>query len=75
MNRGRTRRTLPDLTNAKVEFVECRKRSEMKWVATLYINGWPHDIGFWAKDELDVMKQVFAMQRGEQPDNAFDRSQ
>ena len=75
MNRGRKRRTLPDLTGASVEFVECKQRSRMKWIVTIKVNGWPHDIGMWAKDELDVMKQVFEMKRGRIPENAFDRSQ
>lgn len=76
MNRGRRRKTLPDFKNAKVEFHEARqsKHDPMKWVVTFYINGWPHDIGMWAKDELDVMKQAYEWQRGQHPDNAFDVS-
>lgn len=76
MNRGRRKRTLPDLTKAKVEFVEARQttRDSGKWVVCLNINGWPYDLAMWGKDELDVMKQVFALQRGEQPENVFDQS-
>ena len=75
MNRGRVRKTRPSLVGKKVEFVECKPtKNPMKWVVTLYIDGWPHDVGMWAKDELDVMKQVFEMQRGESPVNAFDIS-
>lgn len=78
MNRGRRRRTLPDLTNATVEFVAVmqpnKDRDPTTWVATFRINGWPHNIHFWAKDELDVMKQVYALQRGEKPENVFDVS-
>jgi hypothetical protein len=76
MNRGRRRKVLPTLKGAKVEFVECRpsKRDSMKWIVCLYINGWPHDIGMWAKDELDVMKQVLEMQRGGVVKGAFDIS-
>lgn len=77
MNRGRRRgNTLPDFKQSKVEFVKCEqwKRDTMKWTVTLKVNGWPHDIGMWAKDELDVMKQVYEMQRGGRPANAFDLS-
>jgi len=77
MNRGRRRRTLPDLTgNTKVEFVSARQspRNSLRWAVTINVNGWPHDIAMWAKDELDVMKQVMEMQRGIQPDTAFDDS-
>lgn len=76
MNRGRRRKTLPDLTTATVEFVRAaqNRRDPMKWIVTLTINGWPHDLDMWAKDELDVMKQVFEMQRGNPPENAFDIS-
>lgn len=77
MNRGRRRRTLPDLTNgASVEFVRAKQspRSPMRWAVTINVNGWPHDLAMWAKDELDVMKQVMEMQRGIQPDTAFDDS-
>jgi hypothetical protein len=75
-NRGRRRKTLPDLTSSRVEFVEAKqqKHNPERWVVVLNINGWPHDIAVWAKDELDVMKQVFAWQRGEQPLHAFDQS-
>ena len=76
MNRGRRRKTRPALKDKRVEFVSCQATKDpMKWVVTLNIDGWPHDIGMWAKDELDVMKQVFEMQRGNIPDNAFDISQ
>ena len=72
MNRGRRVRTLPTLKGKRVELMECKPtKNPNKWVATLRVNGWPHDIHMWAKDELDVMKQVFAMQRGDTPDNAF----
>jgi hypothetical protein len=77
MNRGRRRRTLPDLKDSRVEFVSCRRTNKMdpmKWTVTLKVNGWPHDIGMWAKDELDVMKQVFEMQRGREVVSAFDIS-
>ena len=76
MNRGRRRKTRPALKDKRVEFVSCQATKDpMKWVVSLKVNGWPHDIGMWAKDELDVMKQVFEMQRGNIPDNAFDISQ
>jgi hypothetical protein len=74
MNRGRRKKTLPPMQGAKIEFVKARKQSEMKWIATLNVNGWPHDIGMWAKDELDIMKQVFEMQRGGTVKGAFDVS-
>ena len=77
MNRGRRRKTRPALKDKRVEFVSCRAFKDkdlMQWVVTLNIDGWPHDIRMWAKDELDVMKQVFEMQRGNTPDNAFDIS-
>lgn len=75
-NRGRRRKTLPDLTEAKVEFVSTKQHSQYptRWVVCLSVNGWPHDVGVFAKDELDVMKQVFEMQRGKIPPNAFDIS-
>lgn len=76
-NKGRRRKTLPDLVGKKVELVEIFQRNKNdpeRWFATLKVNGWPHDIGFWAKDELDVMKQVYELQRGERPENAFDVS-
>lgn len=76
LNRGRRRKTRPTLKGKHVEFSECKATKDpMKWVVTLYIDGWPHDIAMWAKDELDVMKQVFEMQRGEIPDNSFDISE
>ena len=74
MNWGRRRKTLPPMKGAKIEFVSARKHSDMKWIATLNINGWPHDVGMWAKDELDIMKQVFEMQRGGEVKSAFDIS-
>lgn len=76
MNRGRRRKTRPALIDKRVEFVECKQstRDPNKWTVTVNVNGWPHDIGMWAKDELDVMKQVMEMQRGKIPDNAFDVS-
>jgi len=77
MNRGRKRRTLPDLTNGvQVEFVKALQspRSPMRWAVTLMINGWPHDLAMWGKDELDIMKQVMEMQRGIEPETAFDNS-
>lgn len=76
MNRGRRRKTLPDLAGAQtVEFVEARKaKMNNTWNVTLKINGWPHTIRMWAEDELDVMKQVFAIQRGEKNTTAFDAS-
>lgn len=76
MNRGRRRSTLPDFKASTVEFVSCANhpRDPMKWTVTLKVNGWPHDIGMWAKDELDVMKQVYEMQRGREVTSAFDIS-
>jgi len=75
-NRGRRKKTLPDLTKAKVEFVSTKQHPlyPNRWMVTLYVNGWPHDIGVFAKDELDVMKQVLEMQRGRIPSDAFDIS-
>lgn len=76
MNRGRRRKTRPALTDKRVEFVECKAtRDPNKWIVMLNVNGWPHDVAMWAKDELDVMKQVMEMQRGKVPDNAFDISE
>lgn len=76
MNRGRRRRTLPSFKDAAIEFIEVKqdKRDDTRWIATFKINGWPHDIAFWAKDELDVMKQAYEWQRGNTPANAFDVS-
>jgi hypothetical protein len=76
MNRGRRLRMTPDLVGASVEFVTAQptKASAGRWIVTLNVNGWPHDITMWAKDELDVMKQVFEMQRGNVPVNVFDVS-
>lgn len=75
-NRGRRRKTLPNLIGATVVFQSAKQnpRDPMKWIVTIAVNGWPHDIGMWAKDELDIMKQVYEMQRGRLPDNAFDVS-
>jgi hypothetical protein len=75
-NRGRRRKTLPPFRDAKVEFISAvqSKRDLMKWVVTLKVNGWPHDVGMWAKDELDIMKQVYEMQRGTPVTSAFDIS-
>lgn len=77
MNRGRRMAFLPNLEGAAVQFVkaEPHKRTAGMLVVTITINGWPHDFGMWAKDELDAMKNVFAMQRGEKPMNVFDISQ
>jgi hypothetical protein len=75
MNRGRQRKVLPDLTDKRVEFVSCTPTKDPhRWIATLNVNGWPHDIRMWAKDELDVMKKVLEMRRGEHVVNAFDIS-
>lgn len=78
MNRGRRRKTLPDFRDSKVEFVKATQVKQSydptKWVVTVNVNGWPHDIGMWAKDELDIMKQVFEWQRGNPPQNAFEVS-
>lgn len=76
MNRGRRRRTLPNFVGASVEFVKAQRSSarQDRWIVTLNVNGWPHDIGMWAKDELDIMKQVFEFQRGDTPENVFDLS-
>jgi len=77
MNRGRQRKVLPDLKDKSkhVEFASCAPTKDPHvWVATVKINGWPHDIRMWAKDELDVMKKALEMQRGKQPANAFDVS-
>lgn len=75
-NRGRRRKTLPDLTKAKVEFLSTMQstKNPLRWMVTLKVNGWPYDIGVFAKDELDVMKQVLEMQRGRIPADAFDIS-
>lgn len=76
MNRGRRRNALPNFVGASVEFVKAQpsKASDGRWIVTLNVNGWPHDIGMWAKDELDIMKQVFEFQRGDTPENVFDLS-
>jgi hypothetical protein len=68
MNRNRRRNLTPPptLRGKKIE-LDVMKRSPkdpMVWVVTLWINGWPHDIKMWAKDELDVFKQVKELQRG-----------
>jgi hypothetical protein len=68
MNRNRRRNLTPppSLRGKKVE-LDVMKRSPkdpMVWVVTLYINGWPHDVKMWAKDELDVFKQIKELQRG-----------
>jgi hypothetical protein len=69
MNRNRRRQNFlppPSLTGKKVELASMKQtpRDPMVWVVTLWINGWPHDIKMWAKDELDVFKQVKELQRG-----------
>jgi hypothetical protein len=76
MNRGRRHGALPNLVGASVELVTAQpsKASEGRWIVTLNVNGWPHDITMWAKDELDIMKQVFEFQRGETPKSVFDVS-
>jgi hypothetical protein len=76
MNRGRRLKTLPDLVSSSVEFVTAQpaKASAGRWIVTLNVNGWPHDITMWAKDELDIMKQVFELQRGTPPVDVFDVS-
>jgi hypothetical protein len=68
MNRNRRRNLTPppSLRGKKVE-LDVMKRSPkdpMVWVVTLWINGWPHDVKMWAKDELDVFKQIKELQRG-----------
>lgn len=75
-NKGRRRKTLPSLTDSTVEFVKAvqNPHDSMKWIVTLMVNGWPHDIGMWAKDELDIMKQVYEWKRGNPPTMAFDVS-
>jgi hypothetical protein len=77
MNRGRRRNTLPDLVGASVEFIKAQPAKASgtgRWLVTLNVNGWPHDITMWAKDELDVMKQVFELQRGVVFNDMFDVS-
>jgi hypothetical protein len=76
MNRGRRRNALPNLVGASVEFVTAQpsRASDGRWIVTLSVNGWPHDITMWAKDELDIMKQVFELQRGATFDDMFDVS-
>ena len=68
MNRNRRRNLTPPptLRGKQVEFAEMRRtpKDPMVWIVTLWINGWPHDIKMWAKDELDVFKQVKELQRG-----------
>jgi len=77
MNRGRRRFVPPSFVGASVEFVTAQPStaSDNRWIVTLNVNGWPHDITMWAKDELDIMKQVFEFQRGETPENVFDVSE
>lgn len=76
MNRGRFRRVLPNLQDAKVEFVKAEplKNKADTWVVTVSINGWPHDLRMHVQDELGAMKNVFAMQRGEKPYDVFEIS-
>lgn len=76
MNRGTVRRVLPDLHTARVEFIKAEqvKGGPDLWVARLLVNGWPFDLRIQAKDELDVMKTVFALQRGEQVHGVFNVS-
>lgn len=67
MNRSRRRNLTPPptLRGKKVELAEMKRTKDpMVWIVTLYINGWPHDIKMWAKDEIDVFKQVKELQRG-----------
>lgn len=68
MNRNRRRNLLPppSLLGKKVELEQMKRtpRDPLVWVVTLRINGWPHDVKMWAKDELDVFKQVKELQRG-----------
>ena len=68
MNRGRRKNLLPPpvLLGKKIELEEIKQspRDPLVWVVTLRINGWPHDVKLWAKDELDIFKQVKELQRG-----------
>ena len=67
MNRNRRRNLTPPptLRGKKVELAEMKRTKDpMVWIVTLWINGWPHDIKMWAKDEIDVFKQVKELQRG-----------
>lgn len=67
MNRNRRRNLTPppSLRGKKVELAEMKRTKDpMVWIVTLWINGWPHDIKMWAKDEIDVFKQVKELQRG-----------
>jgi len=69
MNRDRRRQNFlppPVLGGKKVELAEMKQspKHPLVWVVTLNINGWPHDIKMWAKDEIDVFKQVKELQRG-----------
>jgi len=56
----------PSLTGKNIELIEMKRslRDPLVWVVTLNLNGWPHDIKMWAKDELDIFKQVKELQRG-----------
>ena len=68
MIRSRQDRFLPppSLRDKKVELSEMQRspKDPLVWIVTLKINGWPHDIRLWAKDEIDVIKQVKEQQRG-----------
>jgi hypothetical protein len=68
MNRSRRDRFLPPpaLRGKKIELEEMHRseKDPLVWIVTLKINGWPHDIRLWAKDEIDVIKQVKTLQRG-----------
>lgn len=67
MNRSKRRNLTPPptLRDKKVELVEMKRTKDlMVWVVTLCINGWPHDIKMWGRDELDIFKQVKELQRG-----------
>ncbi len=67
MNRNRRRNLTPppSLRGKKVELAEMKRTKDpMVWIVTLWINGWPHDIKMWAKDEIDIFKQVKELQRG-----------
>lgn len=65
MNRGRRRKAIPGLQNANVEFVKAEPEPSGKWRVTINVNGWPYSLRMDAKDELDAMRIVYAMQRGE----------
>lgn len=68
LNAGRRRTTTtwcPEVRGYVVTLEGVEKGDSEKpkdlWTAKLIVDGWPHDVNIWAKDELDVFKQVKAM--------------